>query len=67
MGAGETQAGRKSRRPIGRPAEEQTQSVLQDVEASSVKRKAAQVAGSFRRKPKSQDGGSTPRANHRKV
>ncbi len=40
-GAGEAQAGRKFRRPIGRPAEEKAQSVLQDVEASSVRQKAA--------------------------
>jgi len=66
MGAGEAQAGRESRRPIGRPAEEKAHSVLQDVEASSVKRKAAQVAGSFQWKPKSQDGGSTRRVSHRK-
>ncbi|MCK9639757.1 MAG: hypothetical protein M0R39_07580 [Prolixibacteraceae bacterium] len=57
----ETQPKRKFRACIKRPAGKR-HNVLQVVEAKGEKRREAQVSRSFRRKPKSQDGGSTLKA-----
>ncbi|MCK9411069.1 MAG: hypothetical protein M0Q53_02135 [Prolixibacteraceae bacterium] len=57
----ETQPKRKFRACIQRPAGKR-HNVLQVVEAKGETRREAQVSRSFRRKPKSQDGGSTRKA-----
>ncbi|MCK9411917.1 MAG: hypothetical protein M0Q53_06425 [Prolixibacteraceae bacterium] len=59
--AGEAQKRRKFRMCIQRPAGKR-HNVLQVVEAKGETRREAQASRSFRRKPKSPDGGSTLKA-----